>query len=215
MSIHHLTPISQYNRLKIYILSWFTPSVFTQDGVTYCYRYGKLHSVNDRPAVIFDGTRQWFRYGNLHRDNDLPAVINDEIRMSWYWNGYLHRNGDQPAVVSVDGCQEWHRYGKRHRDGDQPAVVADGWLAWYQNDERHRDNGQPALICTKNGIISRTWWFEGYAITEEQSKRFSERIQRERLRIEWFIRDRLVSKLYDPRTAPGQRRMIESYEDLL
>lgn len=47
----------------------------------------KLHSVNDKPAIIReDGTREWFKHGVRHRDNG-PAVKKADGTEEWWIDG--------------------------------------------------------------------------------------------------------------------------------
>lgn len=96
---------------------------------------GKLHSVYDRPSVIYlDGSKSWHK-------NDL-----------------LHRDNDNPAYIGSDGLKEWRRNGKIHRDNDKPAHIRPNIQKWFQNDKLHRDNDKPAII-NKNSF--KEWWIDG------------------------------------------------------
>ena len=68
------------------------------DGAMFSGLDKKLHSVDDKPSVIYaDGTKFWYRHGKLHRDGG-------------------------PAVVYFNGIEEWWQDGKRHR-ADGPAAI--------------------------------------------------------------------------------------------
>ena len=50
--------------------------IHTKEKNIFFFSEGVLHSVLDRPSVLWaDGTKMWFEKGLLHRENDLPAVI--------------------------------------------------------------------------------------------------------------------------------------------
>ena len=69
-----------------------------------------LHSIKDKPAVIYpSGTKEWHFYGNLHRNNG-------------------------PAVVHANGDEEWWIHSKRHRS-DGPAMTIGDKKIWYFNGE--------------------------------------------------------------------------------
>lgn len=55
-------------------------------------------------------------FGKLHSINDLPAVIYKNLSQEWYKDGKRHRDGDLPAIIRSDGGQEWYKYGKHHRE---------------------------------------------------------------------------------------------------
>lgn len=64
------------------------------------YRFGKRHSVNDKPAVDDSEGKKWYDNGLLHRNiriNDLlaPAIIANN-RFEWYQNNKLHNTDTYP-----------------------------------------------------------------------------------------------------------------------
>jgi hypothetical protein len=59
--------------------------------------------------------------------------------------------------------------------------------------------GADPINCLPTGYIKVV-----FMLTEDEKRR--------NRRIKWLIRDRIISKLYDPRTAAGQRRANISYE---
>jgi len=72
----------------------------------------KLHSIYDKPAVIYsDGGKVWYQNGKKHR-NDKPAIICSNVGKHWYQNGKLHRN-DNPAVIYSDRYKVWYQNGKK------------------------------------------------------------------------------------------------------
>jgi hypothetical protein len=93
---------------------------------------GKLHSFNDKPALIeHDGTMSWFKNGKYHRDNG-PAIIYANGTEWWFMNGELHRDNDEPAIIYADGAKWWYNNGKCHRDNDLPAYIdPDGTKEWF------------------------------------------------------------------------------------
>jgi len=79
------------------------------------FKSGRLHRVEDRPAVVC-----------YNRDGSVESK-------RYYKDGYLHRDGDKPAFANYngDGGVEYevhYKDGKRHREGDKPARV------WYNKD---------------------------------------------------------------------------------
>jgi hypothetical protein len=121
---------------------------------TMCYQLpnGDLHSINDLPAVVYDGKKEWFHNGWPHRDNDRPALITQDGDQYWFRYGAQHRDNDQPAIVESDGSLHWFYNGWPHRDNDQPTIIwYDGTKEWYHREKRHRKGGLPAII-RPNGI---------------------------------------------------------------
>lgn len=53
--------------------------------------------------------------GKLHSIDDLPAVIYTDGTRFWYENGKISRKGDKPAVVWANGVIEYWEDGLRHR----------------------------------------------------------------------------------------------------
>ena len=99
--------------------------------------YGKLHSVNNLPAVIYiNGYQEWWRNGKRHRNGGLPAVVYANGDQEWWHNGEWHRDNDLPAIVYANGDQEWWFNGERHRDGIMPAIeYANGEGEWWINGQ--------------------------------------------------------------------------------
>jgi hypothetical protein len=57
------------------------------------YLNGRLHSFNDRPALIDDfGNIFWYRFGLLHRGNNLPAIIWADGTREWRIDGRYIRS---------------------------------------------------------------------------------------------------------------------------
>lgn len=204
--------------------------VIEPDGTRKWYRNGKLHRGGDQPAIVSPvGSQYWYRNGELHRDGDQPAVVETWGRC-WFKYGNLQREGDQPAIVSRNGTQEWYRNHKLHRDDDQPAIIGAYERRWYRDGEKHRDNGQPAVIYLDADEDDEDdehnvpdwakhdraeWWFENYRITESYALKIAERIKQRKIRINWLIRDRIISRLYDPSTSVGHRRMMQNYDEYI
>ncbi len=95
---------------------------YTITGVTddmyckYTILYGNFHSIDDRPAIVYnDGEQTWYRHGKLHRDNDKPAVITTEVQ-KYYQHDELHRDNDKPAVIYANGTKLWYQHGKYIRN---------------------------------------------------------------------------------------------------
>lgn len=81
--IHSRLPLDYYIPLisHTFSLRW----VFVDN---YNYRNNRLHSFNDKPAVVSTyGYKAWYRNGRRHRDNLLPAVIYSCGRRGYYRNG--------------------------------------------------------------------------------------------------------------------------------
>jgi antitoxin component YwqK of YwqJK toxin-antitoxin module len=97
--------------------------------------FGKLHSVNDLPAIIHaNGTKYWYCNDKIHRENDLPAIIYANDNKHWYCNGEIHRENDLPASIHSNGDKYWYCKGKLHRENDLHAIIhANGNKFWYCN----------------------------------------------------------------------------------
>jgi len=99
--------------------------VLDEYGNRCTYLDGKLHSYDDKPAIIFpDDIQIWYKNGKRHRDNDLPAVIYADSEQWWFQNNKIHRDGDKPAVICADGHAEWWIDGVKIKECDkyQPKV---------------------------------------------------------------------------------------------
>lgn len=75
-----------------------------EDGDIYCYDVnGKLHSEEDRPAIISKlGGRMWFYHGKNDRDGDRPAIVHPDGR--WYWAkaGKVYRIKDRKGRIVLE-----------------------------------------------------------------------------------------------------------------
>lgn len=81
--VHSLLPLDYYIPLISHTFSqrW----IFIGKNT---YRSNKLHSFNDKPAVIHSNNSQyWYQNGKLHRDNDQPAVIYSYCGKQYYKHG--------------------------------------------------------------------------------------------------------------------------------
>ena len=57
-------------------------------GTQICLKDGKLHSVDDSPAMICpDGTRMWYERGSLHRQGGKPAIVTPDGTRYWFEHG--------------------------------------------------------------------------------------------------------------------------------
>ena len=119
--------------------------VITDNEKTITYLNGKLHSLNDQPAIVdSNGNKLWYKYGKLHR-RDLPAAEYTNGDKEWYWHDELHRDCDLPAVIRANDSF-WYWHGKLHRENDQPAIIsAEGVKYWCWNNGLHRDCDLPAI----------------------------------------------------------------------
>ncbi len=59
------------------------------DVLSTVYRLcGKLHNINDQPAIIYNsGTQVYYRHGKRHRDNNKPALVRFDGQLEWYIHG--------------------------------------------------------------------------------------------------------------------------------
>jgi hypothetical protein len=79
-------------------------SFATKDGHAFSGVDGRLHSVNDQPAVVYtDGTKWWYKQGQIHRDGG-PAVVHPNGVEEWWQNNKRHRTGG-PAVIYPDTAE--------------------------------------------------------------------------------------------------------------
>lgn len=72
------------------------------------YNNGKLHGIDDTPAIIKyhrgenQFVKEWYKNNKLHRDNDKPAILiistYNQFVKKWYKNGKLHRTNNKPAI---------------------------------------------------------------------------------------------------------------------
>jgi hypothetical protein len=84
-------------------------------GARSVYYRGRLHSVDDAPAVEFwNGTRDWFAFGVRHRGNGLPARVHWDGSEEYWENGVRHRAGGLPAVVCrINDTVEYWVHGRK------------------------------------------------------------------------------------------------------
>jgi hypothetical protein len=165
---------AEYSHTRAGILKYrelFT-KVEMEYGVKYIRIFGKLNSIEDKPAVIFaNGNKYWYINDKRHRENDQPAVIYANGDKHWHINDKCHRDDDKPvgwarpSVIHANGDKYWYINDKRHRDNDQPAVIyANGDKYWLINSKCHRENDQstgrvsPAVILA-NG--DKYWYTNG------------------------------------------------------
>jgi hypothetical protein len=137
------------------------------------YLNGKLHSYNDKPAIIYPNVyRAWYKEGRKHRE-DGPAIIYSDGDQYWLKEGKKHRE-DGPAVILSNGSQYWFKKNKLHRE-DGPAVIhSNEYQVWFKEDKLHRDEVNslsfvlPAVI-NANGHAE--WWIDGVKIKECENYR--------------------------------------------
>ena len=78
------------------------------------YLFGKLHSINDLPAYVYDnGIKHWYYNGKIHRENDLHASVYANGTKCWYYDGKEHRENDLPAFIGFNGDKNWYYNGLR------------------------------------------------------------------------------------------------------
>jgi hypothetical protein len=62
---------------------------------------GKLHSVDDKPAVTYNnGDREWYCEGVRHRTNNRPAVIKANM-VEYYVNGVAEASPQQQHILTT------------------------------------------------------------------------------------------------------------------
>lgn len=115
---------------------------------------GKLHSFDDKPAIInIYGDKYWYENGLLHRDaNDLSSANSSLFAL--------------PAIIYNNGDEYYYRHGKLHSYNDIPAISTKKLLAWYKDGVKHRDKTKdesselPAEIETtsENIVITKYYW---------------------------------------------------------
>lgn len=126
--------------------------IATAEKTIFSFEKGKLHSTNDKPAVIARSHREWRKEGSVHRDGDKPAIIDAAGTKRWFKDGNPHREGDKPAIIHLDGERIWMQYGRFHRDNDKPSVIKASAIngkrrrEWFCAGKRHRDGDKPAII---------------------------------------------------------------------
>jgi hypothetical protein len=121
---------AEYSKTRAGILKYrelFT-KVEIRDGDKYIRIFGKLNSIEDKPAIIWaDGAKHWLLNGEHHRNDDKPVSIYVSGGIEWYINDELHRENNQPsgrvspAIIRANGDKHWYINDKRHRENDQPA----------------------------------------------------------------------------------------------
>jgi fructose 1,6-bisphosphatase len=153
---------AEYAKTRVGILKYrelFT-KVEIEDGFKYIRIFGKLNSIEDKPAIIsVFGTKLWYVNDKYHRENDQPAIIGVTGDKYWFINGKFHRENDEPAVIRANGDNWWYIYDVYRRDIEAFAppvgIEANGNKHWYINGNRHRENDQPAVIC---GFGDKYWY---------------------------------------------------------
>jgi hypothetical protein len=128
-----------YSRAGILKYRKLFTKVEIKDGDKSYRIFGKLNSIEDKPAIIrANGDKYWYINDKRHRENDQPVIIGANGTKYWYINDNIHRDDDQPAIIWADGDKEWYINGNRHRENDQPAgrnspaiIRTDGTKRWY------------------------------------------------------------------------------------
>jgi hypothetical protein len=113
---------AEYSRTRVGILKY--RELFTKieicNGHKYIRIFGKLNSIEDKPAVIWaSGNKRWYINDNRHRENDQPAVIYTNGNKHWFINDKHHRENDLPAIIEANGSKYWYINGNRHHLNDQ------------------------------------------------------------------------------------------------
>jgi hypothetical protein len=129
---------AEYSKTRAGILKY--RELFTKVEIEYGVKcisiFGKLNSIEDKPAIIrANGNKHWYINNRHHRDNDQPAITCANGDKHWRINDNCHRENDQPAIIFANGDKLWYINGKCHRDNDQPAIIcANGEKHWFIND---------------------------------------------------------------------------------
>lgn len=142
-----------------------------------CDPNGNLHSVDDRPAIIYeDGSKEWRHHGLLHREKDLPALTTTKGESQYWRKGLLYRENNLPArTIQEEHGRSSYWYNDKnelHRDGDMPAheaISEPGYMwnvfnfekikkdtiservdvrKWYQNGDLHREERKGPAVST-------------------------------------------------------------------
>ena len=90
-------------------------SIWSGGYVTRTYLNGRLHSIDDQPAIINIHEcvcNYWYKYGKKHRGGDLPAYVNTDGSKAYYWNGLYHRDDNLPAIEFANGEKAWFIHGE-------------------------------------------------------------------------------------------------------
>ena len=178
------------------------PAIEWDNGNQVWYQNGLRHRT-DGPAMIIDGDRFWYQYDHLHRVDGPSIEYANPVGEYWYLNGLLHRL-DGPAAVRY-GIYWWYKDGMLHRDDGPATETVNGDRKWYQNGKLHRLDGPAIEKNDGTGL----WYFESYPVPSEFIMKASARIRQRRAKTHKFIMDCLLSKLYDPRSKTGARRLQE------
>jgi hypothetical protein len=101
----------EYSKTRAGIIKY--RELFTKVKIKYGDKYisifGKLNSIEDKPAIIWaNGIKEWYINGNRHRENDKPAIIEANGDKWWYINNKRHRENDQPAIIEANGDKWWY-----------------------------------------------------------------------------------------------------------
>jgi hypothetical protein len=130
-----------------------------KNGSKCIYIFGKLNSIEDKPAIYEFGNKIWLKNGRYHRNYDLPAVSFATGLNYWYINGNLHRDNDLPMEVRCNGDKYWFINNNIHRNDDKPAIIeSNGSRYWYMDSKNHRENYKHAFITTTQRML----FIDGY-----------------------------------------------------
>lgn len=127
--------------------------------VTYCYKFGLLHSYNDKPAVVHPGKyKAWYTNGMLSRVGG-PAILREDGSEEWYCDGLLHRV-DGPAIKDTrSGYRAWYIKGALHNSHGYAVMnPLHEFRAYYFEGKLHRDDAGPAVL---RDCGCREWYNKG------------------------------------------------------
>jgi hypothetical protein len=118
---------------------------------------GKLHSHNDKPALIVKARPNKKHYRNLYLCFNFAkksAFLLPDFRAgdtAWWKNGKLHRENG-PAIVTENGTKKWYKNGLPHRENGPAVEYPNGSKEWWLNGRLHREDG-PAVEVAKGYFL--------------------------------------------------------------
>jgi hypothetical protein len=134
----------------------FTGAFKSDNGDSFIYAGGKLHSVMDQPAYATPGNlhQRWFKHGLEHRDNSPSFLVETPVSRMARWSQFdkAHRV-DGPAVITANRrfvTFEYQRHGQLHNSYG-PAFVQ-----WIYNAE-----------CRKVQMVAEEYYIDGKQVKAE------------------------------------------------
>jgi hypothetical protein len=165
----------------------------------------KVETVYDLEEYLLDFIK------SIYLDH-APSINCDEFQHAMFTTFDIDDPDFTVAVTNMFVDAATQTYIRQPMGKNTEIIISkSGTKFWYQNGEYHRVRG-PAIEYPNN---TEEWYFEGYQISEEISKKIERRVRRREDRTMAFIRDRMISIIYDPRKAVGKKRALESYQNLI